>query len=96
MKKKMIDEYMYMMASYNFNALTIALYNFGLGFDAKHSRQPKNFLDKPFLYVEKKLEDMTDEELDVEIRKAIQAEQQYMNRSKLPPTIIARRTGGRR
>ena len=96
LKKKMIDEYMYIMGSYNFNALSVALYNFGIGMDSKHSHQPKSYLDKPFMYEKKELEDMNDAELDAEIRKAIQTEQQYMNRSKLPPTIIARRNGGRR
>ena len=95
-KKKMIDEQMYVMGCYNFEALTVALYNFGLGLSGKTSKQPKKYLDKPYLCEQKDIEEMTDTELDAEIRKAIQTEQQYMNRSKLPPTIIARRNGGRR
>ena len=92
LKQRMIDEYLYMMGCYNFRALDTAFHNFSLGFDTKHNHEPKGYLEKPFMHkedIKKPLEEMTDEELDEEIMKAIQMEQQYMNRSKLPPTKIA-------
>lgn len=90
MKKKK-DEDMYLMAVYTYNALETALHNFGLIFDTKHKGHRIPFMDKPLLSKseEKKLEDMTDEELDIEIKKAIKVEQQYMNRTTLKPTKIA-------
>ena len=95
LKREIIDENMYLMGVYNFHAMTIALHNFSAIFDSKSKVKRENYLDMPFLQKakEKPLEEMTDEELDIEIFKAIQKEQQYMNRSKLPPTIIAKKGG---
>ena len=95
LKREIMDENMYLMGVYNYHALSVALHNFSAIFDDKNKVKPEKFLDKPFLQKakEKPLEEMTDEELDIEIYKAIQTEQQYMNRSKLPPTIVARRGG---
>lgn len=94
LKQKILDEQMYIMSCYTYKALETALHNFGLIFDTKHKGKPIDFLDKPFLHkepVKKALEDMTDEELDAEIQKAIMVEQEYMNKSKLPRTRISRR-----
>lgn len=96
-KRETMDEMLYMMGCYNFKALSVALHNFSLGFNPKNVKPPMDYLEKPFLCretIRKDLDDMTDEELDAEIRKAIEIEQQYMNRSKLPPTKIAK-PGGR-
>ena len=95
-KRESIDEMLYMMGCYNFRAFSTALHNFALGFNSKTVKPPMDYLDKPFLCKEpmkKDLDDMTDEELDAEIRKAIEIEQQYMNRSTLPPTKIAEHGG---
>lgn len=83
---------MYLMACYTYSALETALHNFGLIFDSKHRGKRIAFMDKPFMYKDenkKNLEDMTDEELDREIMKAIEVEQQIMNTSKLKPTKVA-------
>lgn len=87
------DEIMYMNSVYTFKALQIALYNFGLGMSGKNTKSPMNYLDKPFMYHEKDLSEMTDEEYDMALMKAIEIEQQYMNRSTLPATVIARKGG---
>lgn len=92
-KKKQIDEQMYIMGAYNFRALTASLHNALMGFDSKHTHKPINYLEKPFTQADKEIEDMTDEEYDREVRKAIEIEQQYMNSSKLPVTVIARKGG---
>lgn len=94
LKRKIIDEQSYMIGVYVYKALDVALYNFGIGLNPKSKLKPKDYLKKPFMVdeeVEKQLEDMTDEELDAEIQKAIMIEQEYMNKSKLPKTRIARR-----
>lgn len=96
LKKRKNDEDMYIMACYTYNALETALHNFGLIFDTKHRGKRIEFIDKPFMYKgeeKKELEDMTEEELDREIMKAIEVEQQIMNRTTLKPTkiIISRR-----
>lgn len=92
-QREIMDENMYIMGVYNFNAFSTALHNFSMIFDSKGNVRPQQYIEKPFLQKakEKPLEEMTDEELDIEIYKAIQKEQQYMNRSKLPPTIVAKR-----
>ena len=87
------DEMMYMNSIYTFKALQTALYNFGLGLSGKNTKSPMNYLDKPLMYHEKELSEMTDEEYDIAVMKAIEIEQQYMNRSKLPATVIARKGG---
>ena len=95
LKREVMDENMYLMGVYNFRAFTTALHNFSIIFDKKGQMKIENYLEKPLLQKakEKPLDEMTDDELDEEIYKAIQKEQQYMNRSKLPPTIIARKGG---
>lgn len=86
----MIDEISYLMGCYNYAALETGLHNFGLGF-SKNRGQKLSYLERPFMQKEqvKDIDEMDDEELEYEIRKAIELEQQYMNRSKLPPTKIA-------
>lgn len=93
LKKEILDEQMYIMGCYTYHALETSLHNFGLIFDSKHTNHRIDYLDKPFLKkeVKKDLDEMTDEELDAEIQKAIMAEQEYMNKSKLPKTRISRR-----
>lgn len=87
------DEMMYLNSIYTFKALQTSLYNFGLGLSGKNNKSPKDYLDKPLMYHEKELSEMTDEEYDIALIKAIEIEQQYMNKSKLPATVIARKGG---
>ena len=74
---KMMDEQMYLASCYTFRALTTALYNFGLGFDPKHKNKPQEYLKKPFMAEEKTLDNMTDDELNREMQKAIMAEEMW-------------------
>lgn len=93
LKRKMIDEISYMMGVYNYNGLQTALHNFGLAFDTKHKSKHIDYLDKPFLYkdpVKKSLSEMTDEEIDVEIQKAILVEKEFMKNSRKPVTKYAK------
>jgi len=84
LKVKMQDEQMYIASCYTFKALTTALHNFSLGFDTKHKHKPMEYLDKPLLAKEfkKDIEDMTEEELNKEIQKAIMAEEMWIKAEK--------------
>lgn len=77
---KMQDELMYISGCYTFKALSTALHNFSLGFDTKHSHKPIEYLDKPFTAqeIKKSLDEMTEEEINKEIEKAIMAEEMWI------------------
>jgi hypothetical protein len=80
LKVKMQDEQMYIASCYTYRALSTAFHNFSLGFDTKHSHKPMDYLDKPFMAqnIKKDLDDMTEEELNKEIEKAIMAEEMWI------------------
>lgn len=84
LKVKMQDEQMYIAGCYTFKALTTALHNFSLGFDTKHNHKPLEYLDKPFLSqtIKKNLDEMSEEELNKEIEKAIMAEEMWIKAEK--------------
>lgn len=91
----MIDEISYIIGVYNYKALEVALYNFGLGFDSKHTKKPEKYLEKPFMFrqYEKDIEDMTEEELNKAIQKEIEKEEMWIRNSRikgLPETKIGR------
>ena len=91
----MIDEISYMMGVYNYKALEIALHNFGLLFDPKHTPKPEKYLESPFLLkeTEKDIENMTEEELNKAIQREIEKEELWIKNSRikgLPETKIRR------
>lgn len=79
-KKK--DEEMYMLGCYFYEAITTALTNFSYGMDTKHTHKPLKYREKPYLAENKTLDDMTEEELNREIQKAIMAEEMWIKAEK--------------
>ena len=80
----MHDEQMYIASCYTFKALETALHNFSLGFDTKHNHKPIKYLERPFMSQEDKrdLDEMTEEEINREIEKAIMAEEMWIKAEK--------------
>lgn len=84
LKSKMMDEQMYISSVYTYRAFTTALQNFAMCLNPKNHHEPIKYLEKPFLSMERKknIEEMTEEELNREIEKAIMAEEMWIKAEK--------------